>query len=198
MQWFRQAVDRGSLEAEESLGEGYMNGGGGRSPDYRAAVYWLERAASKGNGYAQINLGSLYADGRGVPRDMQRAQSLFVKATLSPDPRVAHKANENLSVMLHRSPPARDRDDTTAAVVGAALVGLALLAIFSGSDGSSGGSGNTSTNTASCCGSFPSTSSARPTPDMAPTRPPVPGPMAGNIFKTRMGDITSMPPVVGK
>lgn len=196
MQWFRQAADRGSVQGEEALGEGYMNGVGGRTPDYRAALYWLERAASKGDGYGQLNLGSLYADGKGVPRDMQRARSLFVKATLSSDQRVAHKANENLSVMLHGSPPARDRDDQTTAVVGAALVGLALLWAFSGSGESSGG--GTSTNTAPCCGGSPSTSPSRPTPDMAPTRPPVPGPMVGNIGRTRMGDITSMPPVVGR
>ena len=174
-----------------------MNGAGGRTPDYRAAAYWLERAASKGDGFAQLNLGSLYADGKGVQRDMQRARSLFVKATLSSDQRVAHKANENLSVMLHGSPPARDRDDTTATVVGVTLVGLALLWAFSGS-GESGSGGGTSTNTAPCCGGSPSTSPARPTPDMPPTRPPVPGPMVGNIGKTRMGDITSMPPVVGR
>jgi len=104
---------------------------------------------SKGDGYARLNLGSLCADGKGVPRDWQRARSLFVKATLSPDPRVARKANENLSAMPHQSAPARDRDDTTAAVVGTALVGLALLAIFSGSDeaGGSGAGGGTSTST---------------------------------------------------
>ena len=196
VRWFLEAANRGNASAEESLGEGYMNGLGGRSPDYRAAVYWLERAASKGDGFAQLNLGSLYADGKGVPRDMQRAQSLFVKATLSHDPRVARKANENLSAMLHHSTPGRDRDDTTAAVVGVALVGLALLWAFSGSGESSGG--GMPTNTAPCCGGSPSTSPARPTPDMPPTRPPVPGPMVGNIGKTRMGDITSMPPVVGR
>ena len=198
VRWFLEAANRGNASAEESLGEGYMNGLGGRGPDYRAAVYWLERAASKGDGFAQLNLGSLYADGKGVPRDMQRARSLFVKATLSPDPRVARKANENLSAMLHGSPPARDRDDTTAAVVGVALVGLALLWAFSGSGESSESGGGTPTNTAPCCGGSPSTSPLRPTPDMAPTRPPVPGPMVGNIGRTRMGDITSMPPVVGR
>jgi hypothetical protein len=196
MQWFRQAADRGSVQGEEALGEGYMNGVGGRTPDYRNAVYWLERAASKGDGYGQLNLGALYADGKGVPRDMQRARSLFVKATLSSDQRVAHKANENLSVMLHGAPPARDRDDQTTAVVGAALVGLALLWAFSGSGESSGGSaGGMPTNTAPCCGGSPS---AGPTPNMPPTRPPVPGPMTGNIGRIPMGDITRMPPAVGR
>ena len=198
VRWFLEAANRGNASAEESLGEGYMNGLGGRGPDYRAAVYWLERAASKGDGFAQLNLGSLYADGKGVPRDMQRARSLFVKATLSPDPRVAHKANENLSAMLHQSPPGRDRDDTTAAVVGVALVGLALLWAFSGSGESSGSGGGTPTNTAPCCGGSPSTSPARPTPDMPPSRPPIPGPMAGNLGRIPMGDLTRMPAAVGR
>src|SRR5450631_3312571 len=101
-----------------------MNGLGGRGADYRAAAYWLERAASKGDGFAQVNLGLMYSNGWGMPRDMQRAQSLFVKATLSPSPQVVRVARENLAGMLHHSAPARDRDDTTAAVVGVALVGL--------------------------------------------------------------------------
>ena len=121
---------------------------------------------------------------------MQRARSLFVKATLSPDPRVARKANENLSAMLHSAPPARDRDDTTAAVVGVALVGLALLWAFSGSgesSGRSGSGGGMPTNTADAsCGSSPSTSPARPTPDM-PRRARRSGPMTGNITKILNG-----------
>ena len=181
-------MDRGSVESEESLGEGYMNGAGGLGPDYRAAVYWLERAASKGDGLAQINLGSLYADGKGVPRDMQRAGSLFVQATRSPDPRVANKARENLAVMSGRSPPARDRDDSTAAVVGVALVGLALHAIFSGSSDSSSGSGSgggtptTNTGGAPFGGSSPTPSN----PSASPWRP-VPRPMTGNIGKVLDG-----------
>ena len=189
VRWFLEAANRGDAPAEESLGEGYMNGAGGRTPDYRAAVYWLERAASKGDGLAQINLGSLYADGKGVPRDWQRARSLFVKATLSPDPRVAHKANENLSAMLHQSPPGRDRDDTTAAVVGVALVGLALLWAFSGSGNSSGGSGSgggmpTNAGVTPFGGGTSSTSTAQST---SPFRTKVSTPMNGNITKILNG-----------
>jgi len=149
---------------------------------------------SKGDGYARLNLGSLCADGTGVPRDWQRARSLFVKATLSPDPRVARKANENLSAMPHQSPPARDRDDTTAAVVGTALVGLALLAIFSGSD-EAGGSG---------AGGARRPPRARPSVaaprrrTTSPTRPDPPRPMVGNIGKSRMGEEGRDPPVVGR
>jgi TPR repeat protein len=195
MQWFRQAAERGSVEGEEALGEGYMNGVGG-PPDYRAAVYWLERAASKGDGYAQLNLGSLYADGKGVPRDMQRARSLFVKATLSHDPRVVRKANENLSALLHQSPPGRDRDDNTAAVVGAALVGLALLAIFSGdSSGGSGTGGGTSTTNGA---PFGGGSSSTPPKTNWSNRPDPPRPMVGNIGKIRMGEEGRNPPIVGR
>jgi TPR repeat protein len=195
MRWFRQAADKGSVQGEEALGEGYMNGVGGRAPDYRAAAYWLERAASKGDGYAQLNLGSLYADGLGVPRDMQRARSLFVKATLSSDQRVAHKANENLSVMLHGSPPARDRDDTTAAVLGTALVGLALLAIFSGS-GESGGSGTGGGTPTSSGAPFGGGAPSPPSKVTWSNRPDPPRPMVGNIGKTYPYGV--IPPVVGR
>jgi TPR repeat protein len=188
VRWFRQAADLGNTSAEEALGEGYMNGTGGRAPDYRAAAYWLERAASKGDGFAQVNLGLMYSNGWGMPRDMQRAQSLFVKATLSPSPQVVRVARENLAGMLHHSAPARDRDDTTAAVVGVALVGLALLWAFSGSGESSGGSvsgGGASTNTGVTPfgGSSPSTSNRA----TSPFRTPVSTPMTGNITKILNG-----------
>ena len=199
VRWFRQAADRGDAGAEESLGEGYMKGLGGGAPDYGAAVYWFERAASKGDGFAQVNLGLLYSNGRGVPRDMQRAQSLFVKATLSREPQVVRMARENLAGMLHHGPPARDRDDTTAAVVGVALVGLALLAIFGGSGESSGGSGSgagTTTSSGPCCGGSPSTSPARPV--TAFPGPPPPQPMVGNIGKIRGGEEGRNPGVVGR
>jgi TPR repeat protein len=198
VRWFRQAADKGYAPAEESLGEGYMYGTGGQPPDYRAAVYWLERAAARGDGFALLNLGSLYADGKGVPQDMQRARSLFVKATLSPDPRVKRKANENLSVMLHRAPPGRDHDDPTAAVVGAALVGLALLAIFSGSGESSGGSGTVGGVSTPTGAPFGGGSSSTSTASTSPTRPDPPRPMVGNIYKIRMGEEGRNPGVVGR
>jgi hypothetical protein len=122
----------------------------------------------------------MYSNGWGVPRDMQRAQSLFVKATLSHEPQVASAARENLRACCTTG-RLRDRDDTTTAVVGVALVGLALLWAFSGSDESSGG--GTSTNTAPCCGGSPSTSPARPTPDMPPTPHPFLGPWSGTSAK---------------
>jgi TPR repeat protein len=200
VRWFRAAADRGNASAEESLGEGYMKGLGGRAPDYRTAAEWFERAASKGDGVAQINLGLLYLNGWGVERDMRRAQSLFVKATLSPEPQVMRAANENLSAMLHHGPPARDRDDTTAAVVGGALVALALLAIFSRSSESSGGSGSGDL-AAKTFGGAPyvgSPSTSAPQPVTAFRGPPPPRPMAGNIFKIRSGEEGRNPPVVGR
>jgi TPR repeat protein len=200
VRWFRQAADRGNASAEESLGKGYMKGLGGRAPDYGAAAHWFERAASKDDGVAQVKLGLFYSNGWGVPRDMQRAQSLFVKATLSPEPQVARAARENLSGMLHHGPAARDRDDTTAAVVGVALVGLALLAIFGGSGESSGGSGSgggtpTTTGGGPFGGGSPSTSTA---PQMRATRPDPPKPMVGNIGKIRMGEEGRNPGFVGR
>jgi len=131
---------------------------------------------------------------------MQRARSLFVKATLSHDPRVVRKANENLSAMLHQSPPpGRERDDNTAAVVGAALVGLALLAIFSGSGDSSGGSGSGGSGTSTTTGApFGGGSSSTAPKVNWSNRPDPPRPMVGNIGKTYMGLQGMNPPIVGR
>src|SRR6185312_4542687 len=137
--------------------------------------------------FAQVNLGLMYSNGWGVPRDMQRAQSLFVKATLSHEPKVVQAARENLAAMLHQQRPGRASDNTTAAVVGTALVGLALLAIFSGSDDSSvgpGSGGGTSTTAGS--GPFVPSSSSTSAPSTSPWRS-VPHPMTGNIGKTLDG-----------
>ena len=186
VRWLREAADRGSVNGAASLGEGYMNGYGGRGPDYRAAAYWLERAASKGNAAAQVNLGVLCLNGWGVPRDLQHARSLFVQATQSPEPKVARQARENLAVMSGRPMPGRNRDDSGAAVVGAALVALAVIAIASGSGESSGGSasgGGTSTTAGG--GPFGGSPSSTST---SPSSRPVSTPMNGNITRTLHGE----------
>src|SRR5262249_44744422 len=45
--------------------------------DYIRANEWYRRGAEKGYASAQLNLGMLYADGRGVERDYKRAVDWF-------------------------------------------------------------------------------------------------------------------------
>ncbi|MBD5194436.1 MAG: sel1 repeat family protein [Bacteroidales bacterium] len=76
--WIGRAADLGDLKAANNLGfmllEEYND-----STDSLAAMY-LSRAAEGGLPVAISTLGSLYAEGRGVPRDTLKAVELFEKA----------------------------------------------------------------------------------------------------------------------
>ncbi len=45
--------------------------------DYTQAAYWFRKAANQGDAYAQYNLGFLYANGQGVPRNYVIASALY-------------------------------------------------------------------------------------------------------------------------
>lgn len=60
--------------------------GTGLREDAETARLWFDRAADKGNGLAMANLGILYRDGKGGPRDLPKARSLLtVAVTLGVD-----------------------------------------------------------------------------------------------------------------
>jgi TPR repeat protein len=44
---------------------------------YPQAIYWYRLAAKKGNAHAQFNLGLLYELGRGLPKDLEKAQDCY-------------------------------------------------------------------------------------------------------------------------
>jgi TPR repeat protein len=48
--------------------------------DYKAAFYWLQKAADRGNAEAQFDIGSMYRDGDGVKQDDAQALSWLQKA----------------------------------------------------------------------------------------------------------------------
>jgi len=50
------------------------------SRDYSEALRWLSLAADKGSPRALLHLGSIHEHGLGVPPDLSRAHSLYVKA----------------------------------------------------------------------------------------------------------------------
>jgi uncharacterized protein len=90
---FQKAAEKGNSDAQYLLGQIYDDGGlskGVPGPDgtYRdahvtdfhaapqnsgLAAKWYRRAAEQGNSLAQNHLGSMYADGRGVPQDYAEA-----------------------------------------------------------------------------------------------------------------------------
>jgi len=58
-----------------------------RRGDYATAVGEFERLAEQGNFVAQYNLGVMYANGLGVPRDVARAAQWFYRAATAGDAR---------------------------------------------------------------------------------------------------------------
>jgi hypothetical protein len=75
-----RAAARGYVPAEESLGIYYTAGIGMDEPDPQAALHWYTAAAEKGSVDAATNLGSMYAIGDGVPKDMTAAIRWFRQA----------------------------------------------------------------------------------------------------------------------
>lgn len=76
----RLAADRGFVAAEESLGIFYAAGIGMEHPDSQQAIAWYSAAAAKGSIDAATNIGSMYALGDGVAKDMTAAVQWFRKA----------------------------------------------------------------------------------------------------------------------
>ena len=69
--WLAHAARRGVVAAQAELGAGYF--GTGRLRNVIEGMRWLETAAQQGHQGAQIRLGDLYAEGRDIERDPQRA-----------------------------------------------------------------------------------------------------------------------------
>jgi len=72
MQWYARAALKGHAEAQNNLGALYSVQG-----HYPQAIYWYRLAAKKGNAHAQFNLGLLYELGRGLPKDLEKAQDWY-------------------------------------------------------------------------------------------------------------------------
>ena len=53
--------------------------------DLEAAAHWREKAAKGGSVVAQYLLGTLYLEGRGVPKDVQAADAWARKALMRRD-----------------------------------------------------------------------------------------------------------------
>ena len=74
-----RAAQKGSSEAQFSLGCAYYQGVGVKE-DKSEAFVWFRKAAERGHANAQFNLGCAYADGEGVKKDKSEAFVWFRKA----------------------------------------------------------------------------------------------------------------------
>jgi TPR repeat protein len=79
-------AEGGDPVAQYSLGKLYERGGGVVEKDLRQAAEWYRKAATQGVAAAQNNLGLMYAQGRGVPRDPARAAELWQAAARQTHP----------------------------------------------------------------------------------------------------------------
>ena len=104
-EWFLKAAKQGYAVAQSNLAQHYMLGSGankfgidkvvkvkieelpdGGDIDFGEAVKWFSRAADQGYPLAQMNLGGLYLEGRGVEQNTQLGVSLTRKAAEADEP----------------------------------------------------------------------------------------------------------------
>jgi uncharacterized protein len=72
MEWFKKAVEHGSLDAATNIALMYGDGKG-IPRDHAQAVVWFRRAAEGGDATAQYNLALIYQRGDGVPKDSKES-----------------------------------------------------------------------------------------------------------------------------
>lgn len=77
-----QAAKGDVIEAQRALALWYSQ----KSEASKEAIVWLTKAAQAGDRSAQTTLGSFYAQGRGVPRNLATAERWYAKAAIQADP----------------------------------------------------------------------------------------------------------------
>ena len=82
----QQSADAGSAEGAHRLALVFAQGDGGTPRNDARAAELFARAAEKGHQRAQLNLGTLYLRGQGVPRDLIQARAWLEKAAANGDP----------------------------------------------------------------------------------------------------------------
>lgn len=82
--WNLEAAQKGHPAAMFNVGAAFMSGvgTGSEGKDLLRAAGWFEKASWEGPGRlveATINLGNMYRQGLGVPRDLSRAKQIFLR-----------------------------------------------------------------------------------------------------------------------
>lgn len=81
----QRAADAGSAEGQHRLALVFINGDAGVARNPAQAIQLFEKAAAQGHRRAQLNLGTLYFRGQGVPRDLIQARAWLEQAALDGD-----------------------------------------------------------------------------------------------------------------
>lgn len=83
--WYRKAAAQHSAIAINALGYIHEQGGFGVARDTRAAVKRYRQAAAMGDAKGQMNLGRMYMNGMGIPKDLIEAYKWIYLATKTGD-----------------------------------------------------------------------------------------------------------------
>lgn len=80
IQLLKEIGEQGGVSAYTSIGWTYMTGRGNIAKNYDLAMMWNAKAAELGDGEGASNVGLLYENGWGVPRDFTKAAEWYKKA----------------------------------------------------------------------------------------------------------------------
>jgi TPR repeat protein len=85
--YMEKAAALGHAKSQGMIGYSYLTGKHGRIQDLDRAVEWLKLGAKNGDGFALLVLSDLYADGRGVKKNIGYAYILASLALAAGNPR---------------------------------------------------------------------------------------------------------------
>lgn len=108
LRWYRRAAEQGHADAQFALGLMYYEGRGVQENHAEAAI-WLHQAVENGSTIALYNLAFQYQYGEGVPKDLTKAEELYV-AYISRDGDIDSGFVESQLGKLYRDVDNPDRD----------------------------------------------------------------------------------------
>ena len=100
--YYLSAALRGQNRAQNDLGLMFLNGEGvERNPS--EAVLWLTSAYNNGNGMSAYNLGCMFRDGAGLPKDIEMARALYNEAVAMGNANAKSALNELNNIRTEQS-----------------------------------------------------------------------------------------------
>jgi uncharacterized protein len=73
LKWYRLSAAKGNGDAQNSIGNLYVDGKKGIPRDHNEALKWYRMSAAQGNAHGENGLAGMYAGGIGVNKDYVRA-----------------------------------------------------------------------------------------------------------------------------
>ena len=111
LQYYREAADQGHRYAQHNCAELLL-----RSGQDRAAAFWFKAAAAQEFADSQLQLGDLYASGRGVHRSLPMARDWYEKAAGNGLRQAVPKLERLTHLLLAPAPP-KDRPEPVQLIV---------------------------------------------------------------------------------